>query len=43
MLLSKDMEEKVRFFREKILSWARENLRDFPWRRVLDPYVVLVT
>jgi A/G-specific adenine glycosylase len=43
MLLSKDMEEKVRFFREKILSWARENLRDFPWRRALDPYVVLVT
>jgi A/G-specific adenine glycosylase len=43
MLLSKDMEEKVKFFQERILSWARENLRDFPWRRISDPYVVLIT
>jgi len=43
MFSSKDIEEKVEFFREKILSWTRENLRDFPWRRTSDPYVVLVT
>jgi len=35
--------EKVEFFRAALLRWARGNLRDFPWRRVSDPYVVLVT
>jgi len=35
--------EKIGFFQATILRWARENLRDFPWRRVSDPYRVLVT
>lgn len=29
-------------FRRAILSWAQENLRDFPWRRDRTPYRVLV-
>lgn len=35
--------EKIEFFKVEISRWSRENLRDFPWRRVSDPYVVLVT
>jgi A/G-specific adenine glycosylase len=35
--------EKAKHFREGILGWAGANLRDFPWRRTADPYVVLVT
>jgi len=43
MLLDRKLEGRVSFFRVVILRWARENLRDFPWRRVSDPYRVLVT
>jgi len=35
--------EKIEFFKVEISRWSRANLRDFPWRRVSDPYVVLVT
>lgn len=31
------------FFKERLLAWSLSNLRDFPWRRTTDPYVVLVT
>ena len=34
---------KLEFFRESVLSWARSNLRDFPWRKTSDPYVILIT
>ena len=43
MLLDEAMKEKVVFFRTTLLRWAQENLRDFPWRRVSDPYKVLIT
>lgn len=42
-MLDRELEERVGFFRAAILRWARENLRDFPWRKVSDPYRVLVT
>jgi A/G-specific adenine glycosylase len=30
-------------FQRLILSWARRNLRDFPWRRNPTPYTILIT
>lgn len=33
---------KIKWFRRQIKNWARENLRDFPWRNTLDPYKILV-
>jgi A/G-specific adenine glycosylase len=35
-------ERKVKWFRHAISTWARDNFRDFPWRRTTDPYVVFV-
>jgi A/G-specific adenine glycosylase len=35
-------EEKIREFVGIILLWASENLRDFPWRKNHDPYLILV-
>jgi len=37
------MKEKIYFFRTTLLRWAKENLRDFPWRRTSDTYKVLIT
>jgi len=34
--------EKREYFQSKILEWASENLRDFPWRRGTTPYSVLI-
>ncbi|MGL5061109.1 MAG: A/G-specific adenine glycosylase, partial [Microcoleus sp.] len=33
---------KIRWFRSRLKAWARENCRDFPWRRTCDPYAILV-
>lgn len=30
------------WLRRRVLSWFRENGRDFPWRRTSDPYAVLI-
>lgn len=30
-------------FAENVIQWYRENGRDYPWRRIDDPYMILVT
>jgi A/G-specific adenine glycosylase len=30
-------------FMEKVLTWSKGNLRDYPWRRNRDPYRVLIS
>lgn len=35
-------EENIEWFRNRLLSWAKQNLRDYPWRRTSDPYSILV-
>ncbi|MBE9044935.1 A/G-specific adenine glycosylase [Pleurocapsales cyanobacterium LEGE 10410] len=34
--------ENIKWFRDRLLSWAEDNLRDYPWRRTSDPYAILV-
>lgn len=34
--------EKDKWFRDRLLTWAEHNLRDYPWRRTKDPYSILV-
>jgi A/G-specific adenine glycosylase len=33
---------KLAWFRKYLGAWALENLRDFPWRRMTDPYAIFV-
>ena len=35
--------DSVRRFRRALLSWYRKNRRDLPWRRITDPYAILVS
>jgi len=37
------VQEKSKILRSEILRWVYKHMRDFPWRRTNDPYVVLVT
>jgi A/G-specific adenine glycosylase len=37
------VKKKKKIFRELLISWARDNLREFPWRENPTPYSVLVT
>ena len=34
--------ENLEWFRDRLLDWAQDNLRDYPWRRTSDPYSILV-
>ena len=34
--------KNIKWFRQQLLSWAEDNLRDYPWRRTKDPYSILV-
>lgn len=34
--------KNVRWFRQRLLAWAKSNLRDYPWRETSDPYFILV-
>lgn len=34
--------EEVRSFRNNLLSWAEDNLREYPWRKTDSPYHILV-
>ncbi|MDJ0568218.1 MAG: helix-hairpin-helix domain-containing protein [Pleurocapsa sp. MO_192.B19] len=34
--------EKIEWFRNRLLTWAEHNLRDYPWRRTSNPYDILV-
>jgi A/G-specific adenine glycosylase len=33
---------KIKWFRQQLSAWARQNLRDFPWRRTSNPYALLI-
>ena len=35
-------EENIKWFRDCLLTWAKQNLRDYPWRRTSEPYNILV-
>ncbi len=35
-------EENIEWFRDRLLTWAEQNLRDYPWRRTSNPYSILV-
>ena len=34
--------ENLEWFRDRLLDWAQDHLRDYPWRRTSDPYSILV-
>jgi len=34
--------ENIKWFARRLLTWAKYNLRDYPWRRTKDPYYILV-
>jgi A/G-specific adenine glycosylase len=36
------LDQKISFFREKLIDWAVAHTRDFPWRVTADPYQVCV-
>lgn len=33
---------KTQWFHRQLLTWSKQNMRDFPWRRTRDPYAILV-
>ena len=33
---------EIEWFRNHLLTWAEQNLRDYPWRRTSNPYSILV-
>lgn len=37
------LSEEIEWFRERVLEWAKENGRDFPWRHTDDEYRIVVT
>ncbi|MDJ0690011.1 MAG: A/G-specific adenine glycosylase [Xenococcaceae cyanobacterium MO_188.B32] len=37
-----ESKEKIQWFRNHLLTWAKQNLRDYPWRRSKNPYNILV-
>lgn len=36
------MDAKMQQFREDLVTWGNENLRDFAWRETRDPYEVMI-
>lgn len=32
----------VKWFRRQLSAWAKQNLRDFPWRRTCNPYALFI-
>ena len=34
--------QKITWFRTQLSIWAKENLRDYPWRKTTEPYNILV-
>jgi A/G-specific adenine glycosylase len=35
-------DEKAKYFRQRLASWGKLNLRDFPWRKTTNPYHILL-
>lgn len=40
--LDKLVPEEVDWFRDRLLTWAQQNLRDYPWRKTANPYDIFV-
>ena len=36
------LKTKIRYLRDRLLDWYKENRRDYPWRGTKDPYKILV-
>jgi len=36
------LQEKFESFVRLLLTWAKNNTRDFPWRKTIDPYKILI-
>lgn len=34
--------KNIEWLKEQLLSWSKDNLRDYPWRRTKEPYSILV-
>jgi A/G-specific adenine glycosylase len=34
--------QNIEWFQKQLLDWAKNNLRDYPWRETTDPYFILV-
>ena len=32
----------INWFQDRLLAWAKHNLRDYPWRKTTDPYSIMV-
>jgi len=41
-VLIEEAVKRKRYFQLKMISWAKKNLRNYPWRRKISPYSVLV-
>ena len=37
-----ESKEEIEWFTRRLLTWAKHNLRDYPWRITEDPYSILV-
>lgn len=42
MIILVDQLANNEWFLDRLLVWASQNLRDFPWRRTTDPYSILI-
>jgi len=42
MTLEIEVKNKSKWIRKSILKWAEDNLRDFPWRKDITPYKILI-
>ena len=36
-------QEKIELFHEKLFTWFSENKKDYPWRKTMDPYWIMVS
>ena len=34
--------KKIDWFRDRLFTWGKQNLRDYPWRKTSNPYDILV-
>ncbi len=40
--IAKIPQEKTEWFRTQLSDWAKQNLRDYPWRQTSEPYDILI-
>ena len=38
----RESQEKIQWFGDRLLAWAEQNLRNYPWRKTKNPYFILV-